>query len=277
MVTSVTSPAVAGGVLRVDTTSPSMEETAGRVCAGCTQSFEEGGSASGRESDMDLFFGAEVLFFDLDGLLVDTEKLHFQAYSDVLPNYGVTVDWDFATFARSAHQSQARLRSFIASHAEEPMTDARWQKLYADKSAKYTQLLSNAPLSLMPSVEPLLRRREKSAIPCAVVTNSSRAWTDTIRDRFSILNTIPIWVTREEYKEAKPAPDGYLKGIDILQAEGKRKVGFEDTMRGIRALEGAGISPVLICSPEHPQLEEKGFTAIPYYPSFTDLLSHRSR
>jgi beta-phosphoglucomutase-like phosphatase (HAD superfamily) len=71
------------------------------------------------------------------------------------------------------------------------------------------------------------------------------------------LESIPVWITREQYTHPKPAPDAYLKAVELLADPGDRIIGFEDTMKGVKALQAAGVQPVLICDKEHPQLEQE--------------------
>jgi beta-phosphoglucomutase-like phosphatase (HAD superfamily) len=47
--------------------------------------------------------------------------------------------------------------------------------------------------------------------------------------------------------------------------------GFEDTLKGITALQLAGIRPILICDPSHPQIE--GNPGITHYPSLKDYFN----
>lgn len=210
------------------------------------------------------------IFFDFDGLLVNTEHLHFQAYQKLLENHGVSFPWDFATFAGVAHKSSTGLRKMIQEHAPELFEKHSWEELYEEKKQAYVQLLEKGGLELMPGAEAILESVQQAGIPHGVVTNSTLKQITMIREQLPVLKKIPHWITREDYENPKPAPDAYLKAIEVLGASDKM-LGFEDALRGINALKGAAITPVLVCPSDHPQMSEIP-DGLKYYKSFADIL-----
>jgi HAD superfamily hydrolase (TIGR01509 family) len=213
------------------------------------------------------------IFFDFDGLLVNTERLHYQAYERMMERNGVSFPWDFPTFAEVAHKSSHGLRELITSHAPTLVDTLSWEALYDQKKEEYAQLLEEDNLDLMPGAQTILENVQFAKIPHAVVTNSTRKQTEKIRGKIPLLNKIPHWITREDYQHPKPAPDAYLKAIEVLGKSGKM-LGFEDSLRGIRALQGASITPVLICPSDHPQMAEVPKDSLRYYPSLVACLSN---
>ncbi len=210
------------------------------------------------------------IFFDFDGLLVNTEHLHFQAYQNMLEGHGVQFPWDFPSFAAVAHKSSEGLQKMITAHAPTLVQTHSWNTLYNEKKKEYAKLLETGSLDLMPGAQTVLEMVQMAEIPHAVVTNSTRKQTDTIREKIPILNKIPYWITREDYENPKPSPDAYLKAIEIL-GKSEKMLGFEDALRGIRALQGAAITPVLVCPTDHPQMKEIPKDSLKYYPSLTAL------
>ncbi|MCB1107157.1 MAG: HAD family phosphatase [Chlamydiia bacterium] len=211
------------------------------------------------------------IFFDFDGLLVDTEELHFQAYVEMMKRHGVFLPWDFTTFASIAHKSSEGLRLAITSLAPKLVESLSWETLYDHKKEAYMALLERGNLKLMEGAEEILNMVQKANIPHAVVTNSTRTQTEMIRKNLPLLNRVPHWITREDYEKAKPSPDAYLKAIEVL-GHSDTMLGFEDTLRGIRALEGAKITPVLIAPLDHPQMKEIPEGSLKHYSSFRDIL-----
>lgn len=215
---------------------------------------------------------ADRLFFDFDGLLVNTERLHFQAYQRLLTTHHLFFPWSFSEFAGIAHQKAHGIREAITRHFPSLVDQAGWEALYAEKQRYYAELLSGKELDLMPGAATVLTLVQQLAIPHAVVTNSPLEQVRAIRPRLRPLESIPCWVTRENYSLPKPAPDGYLKAIDLLGGTQQTMVGFEDSLRGVHSLQSAGITPVLICAEDHPQLRTIQPGSLLYFPSFTALL-----
>jgi len=214
----------------------------------------------------------QAIFFDFDGLLVNTEHLHYEAYRQMLLQNDSSFPWDFPTFASIAHKSSTGLCQTITSYNPELVERKGWETLYNEKKACYQNLLKQGCLELMSGADQVLNLVKGADIPHCVVTNSTREQVELIQQHLPILKQIPLWVTREDYANPKPAPDGYLKAIEIMNIQGK-KIGFEDALRGIRSLQSAHIDPVLICPPDHPQMEEASKEAYPYFSSFHDFLN----
>jgi beta-phosphoglucomutase len=211
---------------------------------------------------MDWIHNYQLFLFDFDGLLVNTEKLHFAAYVEMCKGRGFVLDWDFNKYCSIAHSDDTALRKaiywqFPKLFEQEP----DWMVLYAEKKRAYFRLLEEGRLELMPGVEKLLKALEKANIKRCVVTHSLREQVDYIKEKLPLLNTIPVWITREDYTRAKPDPDGYLRAIERLGEPGDMIVGFEDSLRGFKALSGTSAKPVLICRDDHPQMREmRGIT-----------------
>lgn len=127
--------------------------------------------------------------FDFDGLLVNTEHLHFQAYQRMLEENGASFPWDFPSFAAVAHKSSEGLRKLITSHAPALVKSKTWDILYDEKKGEYAKLLEAGSLDLMPGAQTILETVQMAKIPHAVVTNSTRKQTEMIREKFLYLIT----------------------------------------------------------------------------------------
>jgi beta-phosphoglucomutase len=210
-----------------------------------------------------------LFLFDFDGLLVNSEHLHFTAYLEMCHRRGYALSWDFYKFCLVAHYSSTGLRDTI--YKEIPELKARepeWSVLYAEKKQIYQELIEKGNLDLLPGVEKLLLTLQEAGIRRAVATNSTRAQVEAIKKQLPTLNSIPLWITREDYQNPKPQPDAYLEAIRRLGQDGDKTIGFEDSLRGIEALKRANVPPVLICPDLHPQLEEPGLKDVPHFQSF---------
>jgi HAD superfamily hydrolase (TIGR01509 family) len=195
----------------------------------------------------------QLFLFDFDGLLVNTEHLHFQAYINMLAYRGLKLDWSFARFCEMAHINATALKEGL--YAEFPDLDSNWDQLYEEKKAAYLDLLVTGKVELMPGAEALLKELATAGIRRCVVTNSMLEQTIAIRFQHDVLKTIPNWITREDYSKPKPDPECYLRAIEMYGEEGGRIIGFEDSVRGILALKGTPALPVLVCPSHHPLLE----------------------
>ncbi|MGB7978826.1 MAG: HAD family phosphatase [Chlamydiales bacterium] len=211
----------------------------------------------------------QLFLFDFDGLLVNTEPLHYQAYINALAKRGHSVNLSFSNFCELAHYNSSAWRE--ALYAAIPDLEPNWAILYEEKKGAYLELILSGKIELMPGVEKLLRALEAAKIRRCVVTHSALAQTALIRSKIPVLQTLPQWITREDYEKPKPNPECYLKAIQLYGKMGDRIVGFEDSVRGLKALLGTPALPVLICPQHHPLLDmalQEGGT---YFASFEEI------
>lgn len=213
--------------------------------------------------------GKKLVLFDFDGLLVDTEKLHYLAYQEALSNWKSPLDIDFSTYISLAHEaSGSKLKDFV--YTLYPNLLGKWEAIRKEKLVIYSTLIENR-VTLMPFVEEFLLFLEKKRVETCVVTNSLKKDIEVIKKRLHPLNKIPTWITREDYEKPKPDPDGYLKALKLHpKIPPSEAIGFEDTLKGIQALKQADIFPVLICDPSHPQL--RTLQGVLYAPSFKNII-----
>jgi beta-phosphoglucomutase len=211
----------------------------------------------------------QLFLFDFDGLLVDTEGLHYAAYVNMMARRGLRLDWSFAEYSEMAHLNATALKEGL--YAQFPDLDPNWDLIYSEKKQAYLELISAGKLQLMPGVEPLLKALEHENILRCVVTHSLLEQTLLIRSKLPILNSIPKWVTREDYEKPKPNPECYLRAIQLYGQPGDRIIGFEDSVRGLQALKNTPALPVLICPSHHPLLEIAVEGDVVHFESFEEI------
>lgn len=191
----------------------------------------------------------QLFLFDLDGLLVNTEELHFRAYQKMCRDRGFVLPWDFPTYFGIAQQdAEAPKRYIYAQFPELFKQEPSWDVLYSEKKCAFMELLEKEKVPLMPGVEKLLLALQERGIKRACVTHSGRELVEKIKAHNPILETIPHWFTRETYQYPKPSPDGYLRAIRTLAEPHDRIIGFEDSVRGMNALLGTSATPIFVNS-----------------------------
>lgn len=197
----------------------------------------------------------QLFLFDFDGLLVNTEEIHYLAYKQMCANRGIDLHWSFDRYCQAAHyESDALKLQFAQEFPQLFIQEPNWDVLYAEKKHFLKQLFHKGAVQMMPGAENLLKLLHSRNIPHCVVTHSADDLVQLIRQQNPILDTIPFWITRENYSQPKPNPECYQKAIAKLSNPGDRVIGFEDTPRGIRALLGTSAQPVLICQTPYPEI-----------------------
>ncbi len=188
----------------------------------------------------------DLFLFDLDGLLVDTEQLHWTAYQAMCQLFGCTMDWDYPTYLRVAGGSADGIQQRLRREMPQLFIGRTWEDLYAIKKEKFLELLASSSIPLMPGVEQCLSDLVRLGKPMVVVTHSPQIVVERVQGSHRIFDCMAQWISREMYKAPKPAPDGYATACSRMNIAPERAVGFEDTIRGIDALLAAGVVPILV-------------------------------
>ncbi len=199
-------------------------------------------------ADFDLFL------FDFDGLLVNTEEIHFEAYRLLCRRKGYHFPIDFATYQSYALFRADAIRELL--YELNPGLEsggAPWKELYLEKKAIYSALVDSKGPQLMTGAAELIEWLSERGKKSAIVTHSMRYEVEKIRERLPILKKIDHLITREDYEEPKPSPECYETALRRLARPESRTIGFEDSPRGLMALLGTSVEAVLVSA----FLEEK--------------------
>ncbi|MCB1112827.1 MAG: HAD family phosphatase [Chlamydiales bacterium] len=214
----------------------------------------------------------DLFLFDFDGLLVNTEEVHYQAYRKMCADRGYNLDWDFWRYIQIAHYSSEGLEKQIyAQFPELKKQEPNWSVLYGEKRDRLIEMYNKGDVEMMPGAEALLTALREADIPRCVVTHSSLDLVHALRNQHEILNTIPYWITRYDYNQPKPHPECYIKAVDKYADNGDRVIGFEDTPRGLHALMGTRAKPVMVAPLDYPEIEELQRQGVVRYRSFLDI------
>lgn len=189
----------------------------------------------------------DLFLFDFDGLLVDTEPLHYRAFMEMLRFNQCNSDLTFVHYLTLAHANSTDLRDHIYTCFPKLFQQKPdWEGLRREKGHIYVDLLKHEPLQLLPGVEVLLETLQIKGKKRCVVTNSPAIQVEFIKFHLPILSSIPHWITREHYAHPKPSPEGYLKAIAMLADPGDQIIGFEDSFKGLQALKQTPARALLI-------------------------------
>lgn len=215
----------------------------------------------------------QLFLFDLDGLLVDTERLHYLAYKTMCGNRGIDFNWSFAKYCQAAHYDPNLFREqLLQEYPELAIQEPDWKVLYTEKQKLMTDFLSQGAAKLMPGVAQLLKILQKRNVKSCVVTHSPDQLVTVLRNQYEILNSIPFWITRKDYVHPKPDPECYQKAVLSYRELGDQVIGFEDTPRGIWALLGVDVTRVLVCSADYKEIPSFKEQGVKHFSSFEELL-----
>ncbi|MDZ7316707.1 MAG: HAD family phosphatase [candidate division KSB1 bacterium] len=172
--------------------------------------------------------------FDNDGVLVDTEKLFFEANRAALAEIGVELKLkDFCEI--SLRQGKSCLETALKGQAEEGFLST----LRVRRDALYEQLLMAETAERQGIREVLENLRGRCRF--GVVTNAKRRHFEIMHARTSLLPYFSFVLTLEDFRFRKPHPDPYLTALRLYSLQPSETLSVEDSERGVRSAAAAGL------------------------------------
>ena len=182
-----------------------------------------------------------AVLFDMDGLLVDSEPLWFEAERSVMARLGGpwTPADQLALIGGSLAHSVAYMRARAVRPAE-PEQIGRW---LLDGMA---DLVATNGVRLMPGAAGLLAELAAAGIRCALVTSAQRQIMDAVIDSTGL--KFAVTICAEDVRRGKPDPEPYLRAAALLGEAPARCVVLEDSPRGVAAAQAAGCPVIAVPS-----------------------------
>lgn len=186
-----------------------------------------------------------AVLFDMDGLLIDSERIALGAFQTVCKPYP-QVD-PLSLYLQVLGTNQASTRT-ILQHALPAPIDvdhfmSQWLALYNRETAN--------PVPLMPGVLSLLDYLEQHGIPAAVATSTHTEQAQHKLANSGILHRFVTLTGGDQVANGKPAPDIYLKAATSIGQDPALCLALEDSPNGVRSALAAGTQVIQI-----PQLVE---------------------
>jgi beta-phosphoglucomutase-like phosphatase (HAD superfamily) len=185
--------------------------------------------------------------FDYDGVIANSEPLHFVALRDTLQEDGVRITEDEYYRLYLAYDDRGALRLALEHHGV-PFDAERVDRLARRKAVIFEKLLPTVPF--FPGV-PALVRTLAAEVPLAIASGARREEIEAILTAGGLRDAFAAIVGADDVVRGKPDPEPYLTAAArlALHAPGLRPeecVAFEDSLPGIAAARNAGMKVVAV-------------------------------
>lgn len=192
----------------------------------------------------------KAIVFDFDGIIVDSEPLHYRAFQKALEPLGAGFSWaeyveKYMGFDdRDAFREAFRVAGILLS-------DARLAELIAQKAALFHDVAAEG-VSAYPGVIQLINSLS-GVIPVALCSGALRSDIEPVLQMLSLSSAFDCMVTAEEVPASKPDPASYFLAIEKLQQlfpdaliTAAASVAIEDTPAGITSAQCAGLKVLAV-------------------------------
>jgi len=175
----------------------------------------------------------DAVFFDMDGLMVDSEPEWLQSEIDVTAPFGYT--WLEEDQIACLGGPLSRVGQYMYDKcAQQQSPEFFTQSLIDTQAAK---MRGNTPT--MPGAVELVRELQSHGIKTALVSASPRNIVDAVLDNLGH-DLFPFSISSDDVVNTKPHPDAYLKAANISQSDIANCLVFEDSLTGMKAATSSG-------------------------------------
>lgn len=186
-----------------------------------------------------------AVIFDFDGIIVDTEPVHYQAFQDVLVPLGLGYTWDEYINLYIGFDDRDAFREVFRT-AGKLLDDEQLNRLINLKADFFEETVKKG-VKTYPGVLKLIKALSGS-VPLALCSGALARDIRTILGQLGIGNSFDVFVTADEVQFSKPHPESYTVAVQRLTTlfpdkgiTPSRCLAIEDTPAGIASANEAGL------------------------------------
>ncbi|NLE84460.1 MAG: HAD-IA family hydrolase [Chloroflexi bacterium] len=186
-----------------------------------------------------------ALIFDFDGLILDTETVEVEIWTEIYAQYGMTFDMEAyqgvigSSGARGFDPAQP-----LVDREGETRSVAEIRKDFLQTALRYCEKLNP-----MEGAAELIRGAKADGYLVAVGSSAAHWWLETHLTRLGLIDEFDTIVSSEDVENAKPQPDIFLKVLENLSIPPEDALVLEDSNNGVLAAHRAGIRAIAVPNP----------------------------
>ncbi|PON47640.1 HAD hydrolase, subfamily IA [Parasponia andersonii] len=251
-------------------------------------------SASASASPSPCCSGLRALIFDCDGVILESEHLHRQAYNDAFAHFNVRcsnspepLNWGSEFYDELQNRiggGKPKMRWYFKEHGwpsstifETPPEDDENRAKLIDtlqdwKTERYKEIIKSGTVETRPGVLRLMDEAKAAGTLLAVCSAATKSSVVLCLENLIGLERfqgLDCFLAGDDVKLKKPDPSIYLTAAERLGLSGKECIVVEDSVIGLQAATGAGMSCVVTYTPSTADQDFKD--AIAVYPDLSNV------
>ena len=211
----------------------------------------------------------KAIIFDMDGLMIDSERVTFECYQEILKGMNLTMDEEFYKTLLGKPLKGIYQRFYDVYGNDFPIED-----VIKDVHALMAKRFETEGVPIKTGLKSLLEYLKENNYKTIVATSSNRDRVDTILSQAQITDYFDDSICGDEVTKGKPNPEVFLKSCQKLGVNVDEAIVLEDSEAGIQASYDAGIKVICIPDMKYPekQYEEKTFKILKDINDVTEYL-----
>ncbi len=191
----------------------------------------------------------DAIVFDFDGVIVDSEPLHFAAFLETVRPMGVRFDYAQYLEHYVGYDDRDVIRIILGEvlgRPEEAADPQRIADLCHSKQLAFEAIVAQGARPIPGALE--LIASAKGKLPLAIASGATRRDIELILDQLGIQEVFDPIVTADDVEKSKPHPQTYSAAVDGLaqrhpdrSIDPSRSLAIEDTPTGLASARAAGL------------------------------------
>lgn len=178
----------------------------------------------------------KAVIFDMDGVIIDSEPIHFETDIQTMRHFGCNI-------------SEKELEKYVGTTNEYMYTDIKknyklnqsLEEIISFRSKLVKNKIINSNLEPIQGIKELLIDLKCKNIDIAIASSSPKDFIDTIVNKFKFMDYFKYIISGEEVSEGKPEPDIYIETSRKLGISPDECIVIEDSKNGVLAAKRAGM------------------------------------
>ena len=178
----------------------------------------------------------DAFIFDMDGVIIDSEPIHFEIDIKTMKHFGVKISNE--ELEKYVGMTNPEMWELIKSEYSIIESIDEIISYQLENKIKVLQGLDIEPIE---GIKELLIKLKDEDIPIAVASSSPRKFIEEVLIKFNLIDYFQYIVSGEEVVKGKPSPDIYIEAAKQLGVDTKHCVVIEDSRNGVTAAKKAGM------------------------------------
>lgn len=209
----------------------------------------------------------KCIIFDMDGLMIDSEKLSYSIIKSIIAEQGHDVSLDL--YAQTIGVCRGKAEKLYSNTF--PGVDGK--QVFQMYFPRYFNALKTGHLEAKPGLIPLLQELDRRGIRRAVASSNDKAIVEASLKNIGVYDRMDAHVYAEMVERVKPSPDLFLKAAALLGVKPEECLVLEDSKAGVEAAVAANI-PVILIPDMIPPTEHMLKVVLRKYDTLYDVIDY---